>query len=120
MYYKLLFGSLFVVASATIISIPVVRSAQLGFETEAVQEHYRICENSYKLIEKKEEALKLLGTKDAPKWLGEHLKFLREVESSCETYQRYLKKWGKAKIKPSEELEAALVSRYEPEKLKQK
>ena len=119
MRLKLVLGGIGIVVAAIAVSIPIINETQANRAAEEVREDYKNCEQGYSLLGKEEEAAKLVGTKDEPKWLREHLKTLRTVETSCARYHRYLNKWGTFKIVPSEDLVFALVSRYEPEKQKQ-
>ena len=120
MKLKLVLGGIGVAIAAIAVSIPVVNEAQSRKAEEEILEDYKLCAQGYELLGKEEEAAKLVGTKDEPKGHREHLAILRSVEASCDRYNRYLEKWGTFKIVPSEDLVLALISRYKPERLKQK
>lgn len=120
MKLNLVLGGIAVVVAAIAVSIPVVNEAQSRQAAAEILEDYKLCDQGYELLGKEEAAAKLLNTKDEPSGHREYLATLRSVEASCARYNRYLNRWGTFKIVPSESLVLALVSRYEPERLKQK
>lgn len=120
MKLNLILGGIAVAVAAIAVSIPVVKEAQANKAAEEIAQDYKLCSQGYPLLGKEEQTAKLVGSRDEPRWLKEHLVTLRSVEQSCARYNDYLAKWGTFKIVPSEELVLALVSLYEPERLKQK
>jgi hypothetical protein len=120
MKLNLILGGIAVAIAAIAVSVPIVREAQANKAAEEIVEDYKLCSQGYSLLGKAEQTAKLMGSKDEPRGLKEHLATLKSVERSCARYNDYLAKWGTFKIVPSEELVLALVSRYEPERLKQK
>ena len=106
--------------AAIAVSVPVINELRANEAAGDIAKDYKRCAQGYSLLGKEEEASKLVGSKDEPRYLKEHLETLRSIERSCDKYNRYLNEWGTFKIVPSEDLVLALISRYEPEKLKQK
>jgi len=100
-----------------LLSVGAVRSFQSKSAATAIAEDYRYCSTSYSLLGK-EEGLKTLPDSDPTKQLA--LEQTAKAEASCSRYHKYFKEWADSEIKPSQDLLIALVSRYEPEKLKQK
>jgi len=120
MKWKFVLAGMGIAVAAIATSIPFIKEAQANRAASDILEDYKICRQGYSLLGAYEKNVKLLGTKDEFRGLQEHLKTLKAVEDSCKSYYGYFQRWGSTKIEPPDELFFALVSRYEPEKLKQK
>ena len=87
----------------------------------SVSDDYNRCERNYELLGKEERFVK--NSTEVDMQSSGHkmtLEVMRRTETSCANYYRYWKAWGSSKLPPSDNLFWALISRYEPERLKQK
>jgi hypothetical protein len=97
--------------------VGVTRQIQSKSAASAIAEDYKYCSTSYALLGKGDK-IKTLPDSDPTKQLA--LEQISKAEASCSNYHAYFKKWADSEIRPSQDLLIVLVSRYEPEKLKQK
>jgi hypothetical protein len=101
-------------------AIIVFNHIRADLAASAIHKEYKRCETGYKLLGKKERFLKNLAESgESQEKHASTIKSMDEVEDSCAKYSKYFGEWGEGRIKPSDNLVWALLSRYEPEKLKQ-
>lgn len=95
-----------------------VRASQAA---SAIYPDYESCRSGYKLLGKKERFLENLASlNESKEKYRDAIEVMDRVETSCARYYKYLGEWSDLKIKPSDDLVWALVSLYEPKRLKQK
>ena len=100
-------------------SIATFNYARSYFAASAIYADYKECAIAYPLPGKKDQFL--AGETEDEKRTERYTRTLEQIEkaeASCAKYNKYLDEWGDRHIKPSTDLVLALVSRYEPERLK--
>ncbi|MFN8995956.1 MAG: hypothetical protein ACK5X3_20145 [Pseudomonadota bacterium] len=113
---------IFVVLAVLVGGLGVVslfNHARADLAVSAIYPDYKLCRSGYKLLGEKEQFLKNIASfNESEEKYRNTIETINRVEDSCARYYKYLGEWSDLKIKPSDDLVWALVSRYEPEKIK--